>query len=111
MLSTDKVLVAIGTPCSMSAVGSTQTFLARVAQSPEFLGFADFVPTLRRLDPDLGSASELFNLQSSSVAGDNDGGALCSTQGFGGYNGAIALLQTTIHSRGTTASEGRSMPI
>jgi 3-oxoacyl-[acyl-carrier-protein] synthase II len=74
VLSTDKVLVTIGTLCSLllgeRAVG---------------------VPTLRRLDPDLGSAAELFNLQSSSVAGDNDGGALCSTQGFGGYNGAIAL--------------------
>jgi 3-oxoacyl-[acyl-carrier-protein] synthase II len=42
MLSTDKVLVTIGTPCSMSAVGSTQTYLARVAQSAEFIGFAAF---------------------------------------------------------------------
>jgi 3-oxoacyl-[acyl-carrier-protein] synthase II len=25
------------------------------------------------------------------VAGDSDGGALCATQGFGGYNGALAL--------------------
>lgn len=38
MLPTDKVLVTIGTPCSMSAVGSTDTFLARVADSPEFIG-------------------------------------------------------------------------
>lgn len=40
MLSTDKVLATIGTPCSMSAVGSTDTFLARVADSPEFIGLA-----------------------------------------------------------------------
>ena len=42
MLRTDKVLVTIGTPCSMSAVGSTDTFLARVAESPEFIGLAAF---------------------------------------------------------------------
>lgn len=33
MLPTDKVLVTIGTPCSMSAVGSTDTFLARVERA------------------------------------------------------------------------------
>jgi 3-oxoacyl-[acyl-carrier-protein] synthase II len=42
MLPTDKVLVTIGTPCSMSAVGSTDTFLARVTDSPEFIGLAAF---------------------------------------------------------------------
>ena len=42
MLSTDKVLVTIGTPCSMSAVGSTETFLARATDSPEFIAFAAF---------------------------------------------------------------------
>ena len=70
-----------------------ETGLKAVSQAIQYLlgERAVGVPTLRRLDPDLGSAAELFNLQSSSVAGDNDGGALCSTQGFGGYNGAIAL--------------------
>lgn len=40
MLPTDKVLVTIGTP--MSAAGSTDTFLARAADSPEFIGLAAF---------------------------------------------------------------------
>jgi hypothetical protein len=35
--------------------------------------------------------AESFSLQASPVTGDRDGGALCATQGFGGYNGAIAL--------------------
>ena len=49
------------------------------------------VPTLRRLDPELESVAEQFVLDPSSVAGDADGGAVCATQGFGGYNGAVAL--------------------
>jgi len=42
MLSADKVLVIVGTPCSMSAVGSTETYEARVAGSREFIAFAAF---------------------------------------------------------------------
>ena len=42
MLTADKVLVTIGTPCSMSAVGSTETYNARVAGAPEFIAFAAF---------------------------------------------------------------------
>jgi len=42
MLSADRVLVIVGTPCSMSAVGSTETFQAAVAQSPEFIAHAAF---------------------------------------------------------------------
>jgi hypothetical protein len=49
------------------------------------------VPTLRRPDPELGAAAEQFLLQSQPVAGNADGGALCATQGFGGYNGAVAF--------------------
>jgi 3-oxoacyl-[acyl-carrier-protein] synthase II len=49
------------------------------------------VPTLRRLDPELESVVDQFILDPASVAGDADGGALCATQGFGGYNGAVAL--------------------
>ena len=30
-------------------------------------------------------------LQSAPIVGNADGGAMCATQGFGGYNGAIAL--------------------
>jgi hypothetical protein len=48
-------------------------------------------PTLRRVDPDLGPAAEAFSLSAATVPGNPDGGALCTTQGFGGYNGAIAL--------------------
>lgn len=42
MLPTDKVLVTIGTPCSMSAVGGTDTYLARVVDDPAFIGLAAF---------------------------------------------------------------------
>jgi len=49
------------------------------------------VPTLRHLDPELGGVAESFLLQRAPVAGNLDGGALSATQGFGGYNGAIAL--------------------
>src|SRR5262245_40573179 len=41
-LSTDQVLVTVGTPCTMSAVGSTETFLARVAGTPNFIAHAAF---------------------------------------------------------------------
>jgi 3-oxoacyl-[acyl-carrier-protein] synthase II len=49
------------------------------------------VPTLRILDPDLAHLTEQFEFGASPVAGTTDGGALCVTQGFGGYNGAVAL--------------------
>lgn len=42
MLSADRVLVIVGTPCSMSAVGSTETYQARVAGAPEFIVHAAF---------------------------------------------------------------------
>jgi hypothetical protein len=34
---------------------------------------------------------EAFELRAENIAGDPDGGAVCATQGFGGYNGAVAL--------------------
>src|SRR5690606_9654552 len=43
------------------------------------------------LDPDLGMAAESFTLQAAPVQGNLAGGAICATQGFGGYNGALAL--------------------
>jgi hypothetical protein len=49
------------------------------------------IPTLRRVDPDLGEPAEFFRLSRDPVAGDEDGGALVPTQGFGGFNGAVAL--------------------
>jgi hypothetical protein len=49
------------------------------------------VPTLRRLDEELRKVAESFRFSGEPVPGDADGGALVSTQGFGGYNGAVAL--------------------
>lgn len=49
------------------------------------------VPTLRTLDPELAHLAEEFELSPAPVAGTTDGGALCVAQGFGGYNGAVAL--------------------
>ena len=42
MLTAAQVLVTIGTPCSLSAVGSTETYQAHVARAPELVGFAAF---------------------------------------------------------------------
>ncbi|MET0325013.1 MAG: hypothetical protein ABW219_07320, partial [Ilumatobacteraceae bacterium] len=42
MLPPDKVLVTIGTPCTMSAVGGTETFNARVRGTPDFIMYAAF---------------------------------------------------------------------
>lgn len=49
------------------------------------------VPTLRRIDDQLGEPAEYFRLDSAPVRGNQDGGVLVPTQGFGGYNGALAL--------------------
>jgi 3-oxoacyl-[acyl-carrier-protein] synthase II len=49
------------------------------------------VPTLRRPDPDLGPAAAYFSLSTGTVAGNDDGGAVTATQGFGGYDGALAV--------------------
>ncbi len=86
--------VYVGTP---KAVGDGHTMgetgLKAVSQALEFvLGErAVGVPTLRTLDPELGDIASAFVLQTGPVPGNTDGGALCATQGFGGYNGAIAL--------------------
>lgn len=53
------------------------------------------VPTLRRLDDELGEPAEFFKLERGPVRGDGHGGALIPTQGFGGFNGAIALRSAT----------------
>lgn len=86
--------IAVGTP---KAVGDGHTMgetgLKAVSQALQFLlgKPAVGVPTLRQLDPDLGPVAASFTLQREPVAGNLDGGAVCPTQGFGGYNGAIAL--------------------
>lgn len=86
--------MTVGTP---KAIGDGHTMgetgLKSVSQALQYvLGEkAVGVPTLRNRDPDLGPAAEQFNLQRDTVVGNADGGALCATQGFGGYNGAIAF--------------------
>lgn len=86
--------MAVGTP---KAVGDGHTMgetgLKAVSQALQFvLGRGGVgVPTLRTPDPDLGELSEHFALSAAMVPGNPDGGAVCATQGFGGYNGAIAL--------------------
>jgi len=84
----------VGTP---KAIGDGHTMgetgLKAVAQAIQYLlgKPAVGVPTLRHVDPDLGSVTEQFALDSKPNQGNRDGGVLCATQGFGGYNGAIAL--------------------
>jgi 3-oxoacyl-[acyl-carrier-protein] synthase II len=86
--------MTVGAP---KAVGDAHTMgetgLKAVSQALEYLlGLpAVGVPTLRHLDPELGAIGEAFVLSSKNVAGNPDGGAVCATQGFGGYNGTIAL--------------------
>jgi len=84
----------VGTPKALGD-GHTmgETGLKAVAQALQYLlgEKAVGVPTLRNLDPALGNAAEQFVLQPHTVNGNTDGGALCATQGFGGYNGAVAL--------------------
>ncbi|HKU16548.1 MAG TPA: hypothetical protein VJQ52_19310 [Steroidobacteraceae bacterium] len=86
--------MAVGTP---KAVGDGHTMgetgLKAVSQALQFLlgKTAVGIPTLRTLDPELGPAAESFVLKAPPIAGNSDGGAVCATQGFGGYNGAIAL--------------------
>lgn len=53
------------------------------------------VPTLRTLDPDLGDPAEFVRIGAAPVDGDAEGGALVPTQGFGGYDGAVALRSAT----------------
>jgi hypothetical protein len=84
----------VGTP---KAVGDGHTMgetgLKGTAQALQYLlgKQAVGVPTLRHRDPDLSEVAESFVLQQSPVPGSQEGGAICATQGFGGYNGAIAL--------------------
>jgi 3-oxoacyl-[acyl-carrier-protein] synthase II len=87
-------LMKVGTPKAVGDGHSMgETGLKAVSQALQYvLGEkAVGVPTLRNRDPDLGIAAEQFTLQREVITGNNDGGALCATQGFGGYNGAVAF--------------------
>src|SRR5262245_51290712 len=59
MLTADKVLVTIGTPCSMSAVGGAETYKARVRGAPEFIAYAAFDAGLVDIDLQGGSSLRL----------------------------------------------------
>src|SRR5688500_15574432 len=50
MLDARQVLVTIGTPCSMSAIGSTETHRATVLGAPTQIGFAAFDAGLVDID-------------------------------------------------------------
>lgn len=84
----------VGTP---KALGDGHTMgdagLKEVAQAIRYvLGeTAVGLPTLRQVDPELGDVVGQYDLTNEPVPGDADGGAICATQGFGGYDGAIAL--------------------
>jgi 3-oxoacyl-[acyl-carrier-protein] synthase II len=86
--------MTVGTPKALGD-GHTmgETGLKAVSQAIRYLLGASVagVPTLRTPDPDLGDVAQSFVLSPQPVAGNRDGGVLCATQGFGGYNGAIAL--------------------
>src|SRR5690606_31488195 len=84
----------VGTPKAVGDGHSMgETGLKSTAQALQYVlgGPAVAVPTLRDRDPDLGPAAETFTLQSDPVTSNGDVGAVSATQGFGGYNGAIAL--------------------
>ncbi len=53
------------------------------------------IPTLRHADPELGDLPDHFILSREPVAGNADGGALVATQGFGGFDGAVAVRSAT----------------
>lgn len=93
-ISGDLPPMIVGTPKAIGDGHSMgETGLKAVSQAIQYLlgEQAVAVPTLRTVDPALGSALEQFKLQAQPVAGNNRGGAVCATQGFGGYNGAIAF--------------------
>jgi hypothetical protein len=57
-LSPDRVLVTVGTACTMSSVGSTETHRALVSGGPNAMGFAAFDAGLVDIDVEHGSAAE-----------------------------------------------------
>lgn len=86
--------MTVGTPKAVGDGHSMgETGLKGTAQAIQYLlgKPAVGVPTLRNPDPDLAEVSQSFVLQPQPIAGNPDGGVLCATQGFGGYNGAMAL--------------------
>lgn len=100
--------VVVGTPKALGDGHSMgETGLKAIAQAVQYvLGLpAPGVPTLRRLDPDLHDMAERFDLNAKPARGNGDDGAICITQGFGGYNGAVALRSAHAESLSRYASD------
>ncbi len=104
--------MAVGTPKALGD-GHTmgETGLKSVSQALQYvLGErAIGVPTLRHRDPELGPPAEQFILQRETIAGNADGGALCATQGFGGYNGAVAFRSANRDSLARYAGDRKTL--
>ena len=79
---------AVGDGHSMGETG-----LKAVSQAVQYVLSRPAValPTLVTPDPSLGATAQEFTLQRSPVEGNAEAGAICATQGFGGYDGAVAL--------------------
>lgn len=91
-------LMSVGAPKALGD-GHTmgETGLKAVAEAIHYvLGQpAVSVPTLRRIDPEIGPVTEHFLLSAKPNPGNANGGALVATQGFGGFNAAVALRAAT----------------
>jgi 3-oxoacyl-[acyl-carrier-protein] synthase II len=97
-LSTRLPTMTVGAPKAVGDGHSMgETGLKAVSEAIHYLlgGQSVGIPTLRRVDDELGEPAEYFRLSSEPVNGRVDGGVLVPTQGFGGYNGAIALRGAT----------------
>src|SRR5690348_3670753 len=57
-LPCDRVLVTVGTPCTVSAVGTTETHRALVKRSPDAIAFAACDAGLVEVDLDKSTAAE-----------------------------------------------------
>jgi 3-oxoacyl-(acyl-carrier-protein) synthase len=91
-------LMSVGAPKALGD-GHTmgETGLKSIAEAIHYvLGQpAVGVPTLRRIDKEIGPVVEHFLLSDKPTAGNPDGGALVATQGFGGFNAAVTLRSAT----------------
>lgn len=104
--------LAVGAPKALGD-GHTmgETGLKAVAHALRYLlgRPAVGVPTFRQLDPALGAVADQFDIAAAPVAGREDGGAICATQGFGGYNGAVTLRGATPESIGRYDADPKAL--
>jgi 3-oxoacyl-[acyl-carrier-protein] synthase II len=91
-------VISVGTP---KALGDGHTMgdagLKAVGHAIRYVTgeLAVGLPTLRHLDPEIGDVVDGYDLRRGPIDGDADGGAILATQGFGGYDGALALRAAT----------------